>query len=331
MVRPNESTGHTQRNNSLQAKIHVIHENNDWTQHLQHRLEELELPHELWHLDIGQLDLFGKPPPGVFYNRISASSHTRDHRYAPEFTQGVLAWLEHNGCTVVNGSRALSLEISKVSQYLALNQHGIQTPITFSAVGKQQVMEAAKRLDMDSFITKHNRAGKGQGVKLFHSLPALEAYLEGPDYEHPVDGITLIQQYIDSPGAHIIRHEFIDGKFFYAVRVDTSEGFELCPADACSIDDAFCPADSAESGTKPKFEILTDYQSADIARYESFLSDNQVQVAGIESVQDTSGNTYTYDVNTNTNYNSDAEAAAEKYGMLELARYLGRLLNQSQG
>ena len=107
----------------MQAKIYVIHENNDWTQHLQHRLEELELPHELWHLDVGQLDLFSKPPPGIFYNRISASSHTRDHRYAPEFAQGVLAWLEHNGCTVVNGSRALSLEISKVSQYLALNQH----------------------------------------------------------------------------------------------------------------------------------------------------------------------------------------------------------------
>ena len=69
-------------------------------------------------------------------------------------------------------------------------------------------------------------------------------------------------------------------------------------------------ADAPRIRTKPKFEILTDYQSADIARYESFLGKNQIQVAGIESVQDTLGNTYTYDVNTNTNYNSDAEAAA---------------------
>ena len=160
---------HPEEQFHVQAKIHDSR-NNDWTQHLQHRLEELELPHELWHLDVGQLDLFSKPPPGIFYNRISASSHTRDHRYAPEFAQGVLAWLEHNGCTVVNGSRALSPEISKVSQYLALNQHEIQTPKTLTAVGKQQVMEAAKRLDMDSFI-KHNRAGKGQGVKLFIPYP----------------------------------------------------------------------------------------------------------------------------------------------------------------
>jgi hypothetical protein len=37
---------------------------------------------------------------------------------------------------------------------------------------------------------------------------------------------------------------------------------------------------------------------------------------------------YTYDVNTNTNYNKDAEAAAGQYGMLELAKYLGRELDR---
>ena len=98
---------------------------------------------------------------------------------------------------------------------------------------------------------------------------------------------------------------------------------------ACSIDDAFCPTATTDTGTKPKFEILSDYRSEDIARYEAFLSANQVKVAGIESIQDASGNTYTYDVNTNTNYNSDAEAVARKYGMLELAGYLGQLLDQS--
>ena len=83
-------------------------------------------------------------------------------------------------------SRALSLEISKVSQYLALNQHEIQTPKTFTAVGKKQVMEAARQLNMDSFITKHNRAGKGQGVKLFY-FACSRGISPGPDYEHPVD------------------------------------------------------------------------------------------------------------------------------------------------
>ena len=311
----------------MSPKIHVLHENNEWTIHLQTRLEELKLPFELWHIDEGVLDLTREPPPGVFYNRMSASSHTRDHRYAPEYAEAVLAWLERHGRKVINGSRALRLEVSKVNQYMALNNIGIATPKTLAAVGKNHIVETAKQLGMESFITKHNRAGKGQGVQLFHSIDALQAYVDGPNFEEPVDGITLIQQYVKAPTPHIIRHEFIDGKFFYAVKVDTSEGFELCPADACAVDDLFCPTDGEEGTPKAMFEILNDYRPDFIDQYEVFLQENDVRVAGIEAIQDVDGNIYTYDVNTNTNYNSDAEAAADQFAMLELARYLRRELN----
>jgi hypothetical protein len=310
----------------MTAKIYVLHENNEWTVHLQRRLDELNYSYELWHLDEGICDLSSSPPEGVFYNRISASSHTRDHRYAPELTDATLAWLERHGRRVVNGSRALELEISKARQYMALNQAGINTPRTIAAVGRKQTIKAAEQLGMASFITKHNRAGKGQGVQLFHSIDALRAYLEGPDYDAPVDGITLIQQYIKSPSPHIIRHEFIGGKFFYGVKVDTSEGFELCPADACAVDDLFCPTDGEPGKNKAKFEILENYRPGFIDRYEAFLQANNIEVAGIEAIEDESGNIYTYDINTNTNYNSDAEAAAGKFAMLELARFLHRQL-----
>ncbi|MCA0984190.1 alpha-L-glutamate ligase [Halobacillus yeomjeoni] len=312
------------------SRIYVLHENNEWTDHLKDRLEELELPYELWHLDEGKLDLTSTPPEGVFYNRISASSHTRDHRYAPEFTEAVLAWLERHGRTVINGSRALRLEVSKVNQYMALNQAGIDTPKTIAAVGKNRIVEAAQELEMDSFITKHNRAGKGQGVQLFHSIEALKGYVEGDGFEEPVDGITLIQQYIKSPEPYIIRHEFVGGKFLYGVKVDTSEGFELCPADACSIEDMFCPTDGEQQKSKAKFEILQDYHPPFIDQYERFLEENDIQVAGIEAIQDEDGNVYAYDVNTNTNYNSDAETEADIYGMLELAKYLGSHLEKIQ-
>jgi hypothetical protein len=272
------------------------------------------------------IDLSTEPPQGVFYNRISASSHTRDHRFAPEFTEAVIAWLEHYGRTVINGTRALRLEVSKVNQYMALNTSKIATPKTLAAVGKQNIIEAAEALNMSSFITKHNRAGKGQGVHLFHSIEALRNYIESPDFDQPVDGITLIQQYIESPEPYIIRHEFIGGKFLYGVKVDTSQGFELCPADACSIEDMFCPTDGVASEIKAKFEILQDYRPAFIEKYEAFLKHNNIQVAGIEAIQDADGNSYAYDVNTNTNYNSDAEQKANQFAMLELAKYLGKLL-----
>jgi len=311
------------------SKIYVLHENNEWTIHLQNRLDELSLPYELWHLDEGLIDLSSEPPEGVFYNRISASSHTRDHRFAPEFTEAVLSWLERHGRTVVNGTRALRLEVSKVNQYMALNAGGIQTPKTLAAVGKKHIIDAANSLGMPSFITKHNRAGKGQGVQLFHSVNALQDYIDGANFDEPVDGITLIQQYIESPESFIIRHEFIGGKFLYGVKVDTSEGFELCPADACSIDDMFCPTDKPQTAATAKFEILKDYRPAFIDAYEAFLQENDIQVAGVEAIQDADGNSYAYDVNTNTNYNSDAEKIAGQFAMLELAKYLAARLQES--
>lgn len=48
------------------TKIYVIHENNEWTEHLVVRLDELGLEYELWHLDEGHIDLSQPPPKGVF-------------------------------------------------------------------------------------------------------------------------------------------------------------------------------------------------------------------------------------------------------------------------
>lgn len=313
----------------MMSKIYILHENNEWTAHLTKRLNELELPYEEWHLDEGLVDLTETPPEGVFYSRMSASSHTRGHRYAPELTESVLAWLEQHNRTVFNGSRALRLEVSKVNQYTALTKSGIRTPKTIAAIGKENILKAAEKIGAESFITKHNRAGKGLGVQLFQTIEGLKGYLEGPDFDEPVDGITLIQEYIKAPEPFITRCEFVGGKFVYAVQVDTSEGFELCPADACQIGDLFCPV-GEEVEEKPKFQIVQDFNDPIIEKYEAFLKENQITVAGIEFIRNEAGDIFTYDVNTNTNYNSDAEQAAGKYGMLELAKFLGSKLKTEE-
>jgi hypothetical protein len=309
------------------SKIYVIHENSEWTAHLINRLEELNLPYEDWHLDQGTVDLTSAPPEGIFFSRMSASAHTRGHRFAPEFASAVLSWLEQHGRSVINGSEVLQLEVSKVRQYLELEKLGIKTPKTIAAVGKDEILKAAKEFDGKKFITKHNRAGKGLGVQLFNSAAALKNYVESEQFEEPVDGITLLQDYIESPESYITRCEFIGGKFLYAVRVDTSEGFELCPADACSVEDLFCPADE-KNGKPAKFQIIEDFDDPIIEKYEQLLQTNGIQVAGIEFIKDQEGQIFTYDINTNTNYNSDAEAVSGKYGMLELAKYLGSELDR---
>jgi len=317
-------------------KIYVLHENSEWVVPLRAAFTELNLPFEEWFLDQGLLDFSTPPPPGVFYNRMSASSHTRGHRYGPEYTSTVLAWLETHGRRVVNDHRALRLEINKIAQYAELRKYGIRTPRTFAAVGKDNILKAAAQFD-GPFITKHNRAGKGLGVRLFNAPDALRDYVLGAEFDDSVDGITLIQEYIRAPAPFITRVEFIGGQFLYAVRVDTSLGFELCPADVCEIGDAFCPVGTAPAeapaspGASPRFHILPDFQHPILASYQQFLADNGIGVAGIEFITDGDGELFTYDVNTNTNYNGAAEAEAQKFGMKTIARYLGRELSQLRG
>ena len=304
------------------SKIYVIHENDAWVEPLRRRFAAIGTPYEEWFLDQGMLDLRQAPPEGVFYNRMSASSHTRDHRYAAEYTGAVLEWLERHGRTVVNGRRALALEISKVAQYEALARHGIRTPETIAAIGRHNIAPAAERLGFP-VIVKHNRGGKGLGVRLFLSRAGLDEYLAAPDETPPVDGIWLVQRYIQAPEPFITRVEFVGGRYLYAVRVDTSAGFELCPADQCQGEVAeVCPAVAPAD----RFRVIDGVDGAQLRRYREFLRANQIGIAGIEFVVDRAGNAYTYDVNTNTNYNPDAEAKAKMSGMGAIARHLSDLL-----
>ncbi len=254
---------------------------------------------------------------------MSASSHTRGHRYGPEYTASVLAWLELHRRRLVNDGRALQLELSKIAQYAALARHGLRTPRTVAAVGRRHIIEAGRGFG-GSFITKHNRAGKGLGVRLFHTADALERYVESDAFEDSIDGVTLIQEYIRAPEPFITRVEFVGGEYLYAVRVDTSLGFELCPADVCLVGEGFCPVgDTAPVSETPRFRILQGYRHPIIERYRRFIADNGIAIAGIEFISDSSGEPYTYDVNTNTNYNGAAESEAGIHGMRAIARYLG--------
>src|ERR1700737_3041968 len=91
----------------IMPKIFVLHENDAWVEPLREAFAQRKLPYEEWFLSEGRVDLAEVPPEGVFYNRMSASSHTRGHRYAPELTASVLSWLEMYGRRVVNDGRAL--------------------------------------------------------------------------------------------------------------------------------------------------------------------------------------------------------------------------------
>lgn len=318
--------------------IYIIHENPEWIPPFKEAFDRAGVNFNEILLTQGGISLDSIPPQGVFWSRLSASSHTRDNAFSKEYGRALLAWLESYGRKVINGSFVLELEVSKVKQALLLESffkaggYGFKTPKTLAVFGKTDLINAASSFAKGNkpFITKHNQGGKGLGVRLFENIEEFRDYVESSEFELPIDGITLLQEYVESREAFITRCEFIGGKFHYAVRVDTSNGaFELCPADACQIDSLDSKVDSSKAAARPalagaacevgagdKFSLRKeiDSKSPIVQCLEQFLALHNIAVAGIEFIESVSGDIVVYDINTNTNYNSTLESKIRESG-----------------
>jgi hypothetical protein len=309
------------------ARLYILHENPDWYAPLAAAFDRAGLAHEQWLLGDSVLDLDAPPPPGVFWSRMSASSHTRGHPFAKDQTRGVLAWLAAHGRRVVNGRRVLDLEMSKVEQLAALRAASFDVPRTLAVAGTTELTAAARKLPVP-FISKHNQGGKGLGVRLFATHDEFDGYVAGSDYEPPVDGITLLQEYLVAATPQITRVEIVDGEFVYAITADTARGgFQLCPADACAVPAAE-PTGRLQgpAAAESLFALREGFEHPIIGRYLEFAARQGIEIAGFEFIETTDGRLVTYDINTTTNYNAEIEAAAPRAALAAVTSFLGGLL-----
>ncbi|HEY0248741.1 MAG TPA: alpha-L-glutamate ligase [Gryllotalpicola sp.] len=295
--------------------VYAIHENPEWFGVFRDAFAAEGVPLIEWVLVDGVLDPLATPPDGVFWSRISASSHTRGHTLSKDYARNVLTWLEAHDRRTVNGRAVLELEVSKLAQLAALTSFGIDVPRTVAAIGTAQLLGVARGF-AGPFVIKHNQGGKGLSVARFDSADELAEFVADGRFEEPQDGITLVQEYVQPADASITRVEIVGGEFLYAVRADTAlGGFELCPADACAI---------GEAGEV--FTLRSGFRHPIIDRYLDFTRAHGIEVAGIEFIETADGRLVTYDVNTNTNYNPAVEAAAPVSGPRAIARHLGSVL-----
>lgn len=314
--------------------IYALHENPEWFPPFAKAFADRGVEVVEWVLTDGVLDLDSAPPEGIFWSRISASSHTRGHTLSKDYTRAVLSWLEAHGRRTVNGRRVLELEMSKVDQLTALRAAGIETPRTVAAIGRDQILRAAQDFPTP-LILKHNQGGKGLGVRRFDSFPELEAYVGSAEFEEPVDGITLVQEYVQAATPRITRVEIVGGEFVYAIDADTARGgFQLCPADACEIDPStgrpIMPpgATIAPEIGQQLFTLREGFDHPIIGQYIDFAARNGIEVLGVEFIESADGRLLTYDVNTNTNYNANVEAVAPRSAPAALVDYLVRLASE---
>ena len=108
----------------------------------------------------------------------------------------------------------------------------------------------------------------------------------------------ILQQYIKSPEPFITRVEVVGKQFVLAMRSSTSDGFELCPSDACQLGGQSNPDVCPAEGPASKFS--TSPLTADdplVAKYIAMCEGEGLDLAGIEFVEDADGNRYTYDIN----------------------------------
>ena len=90
-------------------KVFAIHENPEWFGPFAAALDARGVPYEEWLLTDGVLEIDEAPPEGIFWSRISASAHTRDHALSKDYTRALMSWLEAHGRRTVNGRRTIEL------------------------------------------------------------------------------------------------------------------------------------------------------------------------------------------------------------------------------
>ncbi|MEM9454639.1 MAG: hypothetical protein AAGF11_10705 [Myxococcota bacterium] len=80
--------------------------------------------------------------------------------------------------------------------------------------------------------------------------------------------------------------------------------------------DEFCPTTETS-----RFALRRDFTADDplVAHLVALMKDYQLDLAGIEFVEDRDGQRYVYDINGTTNYNGDVEATHGLSGMGALA------------
>ncbi len=313
------------------SRIFVIHENEEWLPPLAAALEARGLDWDEIFMSGRSVDLSATPQEGVYYNRMSASSWTREHGAAPQLTLALLENIQAHGHRVVNKARALDLEISKARQAVILERNGIRTPRSVLAAGASDIAKTARTFE-GPVILKPDCGGKGAGVSLYETGEMLAGLIASGDVEPDPFTTMLVQAYIKPAEPFIIRNEIVGGKHLYSVKVDTTGGFELCPADVCEIGDAACPV-GEEAEAPNKFEVLTDFAHPDIAKFEKMLAGEGIEIAGVEFLFDDEGKAWTYDININTNYNGQAEtkagiAGSDRAGMMAVSGFLGSLSGQ---
>ena len=306
--------------------IGVIYENDSWLAPLFAALDAIGAPYEPLYAVDATFDPAGPAPEwSLAVNKVSPSSYLRDHGPAIPFARSFLPFLEERGVPVVNGSAAFRLETSKAQQLLLLHSLGIRAPRARVVTSRARLAAVAAGL-RSPVIVKPNVGGSGALMRRFADAEALDA--AGPSLDLGPDGSALVQEYLEPADGAIVRVEFLDGEFLYAIRItnDRDQDFNLCPADICQVPGPAAQFDNnpVDGPTKRPLQIRAfDPPDSMVEAVLRIARAGSLDVGGVEYlVAERDGLPYVYDINALSNFVTNAPSLVGFDPHAQFARWL---------
>lgn len=238
-----------------------------------------------------------EPPATVVFNRVAMSSFKRNGDHPIFHAEACFAiWADH-GADVINGGEAFRIDHSKARQLALVARLGLATPATRVVHRRVDLSVAAEEIGFP-LLVKGNIGGAGAGIARYDSAEELAIAVRGDAVPTSIDKVWLVQEYAPPRGGHILRFEFLEDRFLYAIKVDGGGQFDLCPADACVVE----PGKPAVSMIP--FEPTTEM--IDAAR--AIVREAGIDVGGCEAlVDDRDGTLRFYDINAFSNFAANAQ------------------------
>ncbi len=306
--------------------IAVIYENEAWMAPLFAALEAQGAAYERVFANDAALEYAETPRWSCAVNKVSPSSYLRDHPSSIAFARALLPFLEERGVPVVNGSDAFRLETSKARQLVLLGGLGIRAPKAHVVTETAGLADAARDLAFP-VIVKPNVGGSGALMRRFETLEALRLGSDGLDLGP--DGSGLVQEYLEPEDGAIVRVEFLDGEYLYAIKItnDRAGDFNLCPADICQADqEATSDFDNCPVDAPAKRPLRIEAFDAPHEMVEAVLRvarAGKLDVGGVEYlVAARDGLPYVYDINALSNFVTGAECLVGFDPHARFVRYL---------
>ncbi len=275
---------------SSSARIAVLYEHPEWFTPLFDELRRRGRDFDEWPAESLLIDPDRRHWPEVVVNRMSTSAQWRGHGAGQFAVLELLELLEARGVQVINGSRAYSIDISKIRQTEVYRRAGVRSPKTIAVNHAALVIDAARRIGFP-VIVKPNCGGAGSGVQRFETPQTLQA--AAATLDSGCDRVLIVQEVI--PGGDLLRTEVIDGQVIYTVKIDRPQGmYHLCPADAC-----------AAGATFTKVLASREIENAALAIARAA----KIDAGGIECFVDPqTGEGVYYDINALSNFVADAKS-----------------------